>query len=107
MVRVLTIIALVGVLLATGVAVASPADRVRVPVTVTSQPVPPTGSASVVVGEGDHLWKISARHLGPEADNGDIGPYWGEVIDVNTPRLLSGDPDLIFPGEVVELPAIP
>jgi hypothetical protein len=55
MVRVLTIIALVGVLLATGVAVASPADRVRVPVTVTSQPVTPTGSASVVVGEGDHL----------------------------------------------------
>jgi nucleoid-associated protein YgaU len=109
MARVLAIIGLVGLLTATGVAGASPADQVRLPVSVAppSEPEPDSTSASVVVAKGDHLWKISARHLGPDASNGEVAPYWLEVIDVNTPTLRSGDPDLIFPGEVVQLPTIP
>lgn len=66
----------------------------------------PTGT--VVVEPGDHLWKISARHL--EAIGGStptaeqVTPYWREVIEANRDRLRSGDPDLIYPGEVVVLP---
>jgi nucleoid-associated protein YgaU len=55
------------------------------------------------VAKGDHLWKISARHLDTDA-NHEIAPYWRQLIEVNTPHLRSGDPDLIYPGEVVELP---
>lgn len=102
--RVLMIVGLVGLLLATGIAGAAPADQVRLPVTIDagneSSPQPDT----VVVEKGDHLWRISARHLGEEATNDDIAPYWLEVIDVNVPHLRSGDPDLIYPGEVIELP---
>lgn len=106
--RVLAIIASVGLLMATGVAGAAPTEQVRLPVSVTSseqetQTGPGTEPDSVVVAEGDHLWNISARHL--ETDTNDvIAPYWWEVVEVNTPQLRSGDPDLIYPGEVVELP---
>lgn len=65
-------------------------------------------SPSVVVEPGDHLWKISATHLaedlGREATDSEIWPYWREVIVANTPALRSGDPDLIYPGEVISLP---
>jgi nucleoid-associated protein YgaU len=101
--RVLAIVALVGLSMATGVAVASPVSPVRHPVQVAPTSPDP---ASVVVGKGDHLWKISARSLGPEASPDAVAPYWREVIDLNIPRLRSGDPDLIYPGEVVELPAV-
>lgn len=111
MIRVLAIVILVGVLMATGVAGAAPAEQVRLPVSVTSssetdsspETDPGTKPDAVVVAKGDHLWKISARHLGTDS-NHEIAPYWREVIEVNTPQLRSGDPDLIYPGEVVELP---
>jgi len=64
--------------------------------------------SSVVVVEGDHLWKISAAHLETVLDrsvqSSEISPYWRDVIAVNTANLKSGDPDLIYPGEVVVLP---
>jgi nucleoid-associated protein YgaU len=64
--------------------------------------------SSVVVEEGDHLWKISQTHLdqvlGKQATAGEVDPYWRSVIEANRKRLVSGDPNLIFPGEVVVLP---
>lgn len=106
MARVLVIIALVGAFMANGVAGASPANEVRLPVMVSTETKAADEPDSVVVRKGDHLWKISARHLGDGAADSDIAPYWLRVIDVNTPHLRSGDPDLIYPGEVVQLPAI-
>lgn len=106
MTRVLMIVTLVALFLATGVAGAAPASQVRLPVSFTSETEPGQAADSVVVVEGDHLWKISARHIGEEATDREIAPYWREVVDVNTPHLRSGDPDLIYPGEVVDLPAI-
>lgn len=106
--RVLAIVGLVALSMVTGVAGASPADQVRLPVTVGNEPDKSNhGPEVVTVVEGDHLWKISARHLGPTAPNTQIAPYWRDVVTVNTPNLRSGDPDLIYPGEVVEMPAIP
>ena len=100
------IIALVGLFLTTGVAGADIAAQIRHPVATDDTGSPPASPEnSVVVERGDHLWRISARHLGPEAGNNDIAPYWREVVEANVPRLRSGDPDLIFPGEIVKLPA--
>lgn len=65
-------------------------------------------AGSVVVERGDHLWKISQDHLdqalGEPATVGDVDPYWRSVIDANRDRIRSGDPNLIYPGEVVMLP---
>ena len=67
-----------------------------------------TDGDSVVVASGDHLWNISAAHLElrlsrpPEPD--EVAPYWRSVIEINRNHLLSGDPDLIYPGEVISFP---
>jgi nucleoid-associated protein YgaU len=106
MIRIVAIIVSVGFLMATGVAGAAPTDQVRLPVSVPSPAPQETEASSVVVAKGDHLWKISVRHLGKDGSEDQVAPYWRQVVDVNTPHLKSGDPDLIYPGEVVELPAI-
>lgn len=66
----------------------------------------------VLVAPGDNLWRLAAtwlavasgRQVGDVPDAEVIG-YWRDVVAHNTPRLRSGDPDLIYPGErVVVLP---
>jgi resuscitation-promoting factor RpfA len=101
--RVVFIVMLVAATMATGVAMAAPVSRVRVPTDVGGAP---DRGESVVVAPGDHLWKISARHLEGMSAEMEVAPYWRTVVEVNTPTLRSGDPDLIFPGEVIELPPI-
>ncbi len=67
--------------------------------------------AEHVVGPGESLWSIAADRLarstarapGSIAD-AEIAGYWIEVMAANHGRLASGDPNLIFPGEVVVLP---
>ena len=62
----------------------------------------------VKVRSGDNLWVISRRHLtgalGRLPADDEIAPYWREVIDRNRPHLISGNPDLIYPDEVIRLP---
>lgn len=89
-------------------AVAEPAGTPTfVPVALGEVPAP---NRSVVVQPGDHLWKISATHLkgilDRPAEPGEIDPYWRVVIEANRASLTSGDPDLIFPGEVIRLPEV-
>ena len=78
-------------------------------------PVPPTVAvaATVVLVPGDNLWEVSARHLAAtsgrtRADVGDaeIAPYWVALCDRNRATLVSGDPNLVFPGEVVTFPPV-
>jgi len=105
--RPLLIVGLVGVLMATGSALAAPTAETRLPVTMTGEQEPWTQPRDeVVVEKGDHLWKISQRHMDSHSPGGAIAPYWLRVIEVNTPSLRSGDPDLIYPGEVIRLPGI-
>lgn len=59
-----------------------------------------------IVEKGDNMWTISERHLIESEVGGPVAPYWQEVVEVNTPRVRSGDPDLIYPGEEIELPDI-
>lgn len=81
-------------------------DQVRVPIGRDAHDSQPR---QVTVAEGDHLWKISKRHLEDQMQrlpaSSEIGPYWRQVIGENLATLRSGDPDLIYPGEVIELPA--
>jgi nucleoid-associated protein YgaU len=54
-----------------------------------------------VVAAGESLWTIAAARVAPGAD---VAPYWARVVDANRQSLRSGNPNLIYPGEVVELP---
>lgn len=102
--RALLIVGLVGAMMTTGVAGADPAEEVRLPIDVGASGA--TESNSVVVAPGDHLWKISKRHLDLMKSDIRVAPYWQEVIETNMPTLRSGDPDLIYPGEVVSMPPL-
>ena len=72
--------------------------------TVTNEPT------EVVVQSGDHMWSLAEQRLaqvrGREVSDTEIAPYWLKVIDVNLSRIRSGEPDLIFPGEILLLPEI-
>jgi nucleoid-associated protein YgaU len=101
------IVGLVAVLMASGAAMAAPTSETKVPVTMSDDQEPALEPRpEVVVVKGDHLWKISARHVDDHSPGGPIAPYWIRVIEANTPSLRSGDPDLIYPGEVIRLPEI-
>lgn len=113
--RVVALVGLIGLLMVAGMGggragqSAGDADGigeetpVRLPITVVARASPAT---TAVVVPGDHLWKISEHHLDSADSALEVAPYWRQVIEVNTPRLRSGDPDLIFPGEVIELPVL-
>ena len=60
---------------------------------------------------GEHLWSIAAGQVAtvigkPLADlsPAEVAPYWLGVVELNRHRLRSGNPNLVYPGEVVELP---
>lgn len=120
MLRVAAIVTLVGVIYfspsmtatpmtatrpASGVAGAESGSGVRMPLR------PPSDSTTkadltVEVQRGDHMWRISARHVSEIDPGREIAAYWRRVVDVNTPIIRSGDPDLIYPGEQILLPEL-
>ena len=59
---------------------------------------------------GENLWTISAAHLnrsaGPAGNSDRVSEYWRKVIEANGATLRSGDPNLIYPGEVIALPPV-
>jgi len=62
-----------------------------------------------VVVPGDNLWQIARAEVSratatARPTDADIAPYWHRVVQENRTTLRSGDPSLIFPGEVVQLP---
>jgi nucleoid-associated protein YgaU len=63
--------------------------------------------------QGDNLWTISRDHLArvtgrhaSDLSDHEIATYWLRVIAANRASLRSGDPDLIFPGESIQLPPV-
>jgi nucleoid-associated protein YgaU len=79
-----------------------------------AEPAPETrGQASLVVVEGDNLWTIAGDHLAQARSGGagelttrEVTAYWLKVVEANAPNLRSGDPDLIYPGEMIVLPPV-
>ena len=101
--RVLFICVTAAVVLLGEVAFADPDTReARLPWT---QPTT-VRSDEVIVEPGDHLWRISKRHLDSLEAFGPVAAYWRQVITANVDSLRSGDPDLIYPGEVITLPPV-
>lgn len=49
------------------------------------------------VKKGDNLWKIAEKHYGN-------GSKYPEIFEANKPMLK--DPDLIYPGQMLRIPAL-
>jgi len=68
------------------------------------------GAQSYIVVKGDNFWTIAENRLravkGGTVTEREVATYWVEVVNANRATISSGDPDLIFPGEEVQLPAI-
>jgi hypothetical protein len=62
-------------------------------------------STVVRVRSGDSLWAISEARLGSRATIADLVDYWHRIYDHNA-DVIGPDPDLIFPGQLLELPPI-
>lgn len=80
--------------------------------TSSSEPAAEVGRHHAVV-PGDNLWDIAAAHLaqahgiaGSELSPAEIHAYWTRLIAANRDSLRSGDPNLIYPGEVIQLPPL-
>ncbi len=62
-----------------------------------------------LVEPGDHLWKIAEATLSQVGHNPtepEVAHYWRQVIDANL-RQLNGNPNLIYPGQIITLPPQP
>ncbi|WP_147391606.1 LysM domain-containing protein [Galactobacter valiniphilus] len=57
----------------------------------------------VIVREGDSLWSLAARHLGPAADAGDIAAEWPRWYRLNA-EVIGADPDLLLVGTRLFVP---
>jgi hypothetical protein len=68
--------------------------------------------ATWTVAAGDHLWHIASHTLetqwGRPATDAEIATYWQVLIEHNQDRFaVPGDPDLVYPGQVFDLPPVP
>jgi hypothetical protein len=107
----------------TEIVVGSRGQRVRV-VTVTDRGAPLTRPAAstqarvapsshpsagksgwVMVARGDSLWAIARRRLGDGASNAEVSRLVIAVWNANARRIGTSDPNLIFPGQLLHIPA--
>lgn len=69
---------------------------------------PPAADDTWVVRPGDSFWSIAeellADALGRPPSDREVDPHWRRLIEANRDRLATGDPDLLFPGQVLALP---
>jgi hypothetical protein len=83
----------------------SPTHRRRAP--GTQPPV----SVRYVVQPGDSFWSIAMTRVeaaGPDPAIGRVASYWWMLVQANRADLpVPGNPDLLFPGDTVELPPLP
>jgi hypothetical protein len=91
----------------------TPAPVVETPAPQAETPAPAADDGSYRVVPGDNLWTIARDHImektgktKAQVTEAEIRTYWLKVIDVNRDSLRSHDPHWIFPGEVIQLPAL-
>jgi len=71
--------------------------------------VPAPAAREVVVRPGDSFWRLAERHqaerLGRQPTDSEVVACWVDLVARNRDRLVvPDDPDLIFPGQVLEIP---
>ena len=90
-----------------------PLPPVTPPVPVTPPPGSPAPTSEVThrVTPGEHLWAIAAATLATRTSRpvaalspADIAPFWTRLVERNRARVRSGNPSLVYPGEVLEVP---
>ncbi len=64
----------------------------------------PLRTATRVVQHGDTLWGLAAAELGPDATDSAIAARWPQWYATNR-ALIGPDPDLLYPGQVLRIPA--
>ncbi len=77
------------------------------------RPAEPAAVSTHTVLRGEHLWSIAAAHVAAATSRaaGDLGatditPYWARVVERNRGGLRSGNPSLVYPGEIIDLPPL-
>lgn len=64
---------------------------------------------SIAVERGDSMWSLTeqvvADDLGRAPSEAEIAEVWAETVAENRDGIASGDPDLIYPGERIAVPA--
>jgi len=58
-----------------------------------------------VVKEGESLWLIARHALGPDASDAQIAELVSDLWNRNAGRIATGNPNLIQPGQTLEMPA--
>ncbi|MDQ3979133.1 MAG: LysM peptidoglycan-binding domain-containing protein, partial [Actinomycetota bacterium] len=90
-----------------------PAVAEEPPVQVAEEPpVQMAEAATWRVRPGESFWSIAEDVLGDAwgrpATDAEIVPYWQVLIETNRAVLVDeANPDLIFPGQVFTVPAVP
>ena len=92
--------------------VVQPGWILHVPSSTQTAPPPTPVPATQTVQRGEHLWEIAEdtleTALGREVSDAEIDPYWREVVEHNRAHLPDpSNPNLLFSGHPVHLPAIP
>ena len=78
---------------------------------VAAHRVRSSAARTYVVRAGDNLWRIARAEMaraggGVLPDDEGVARYWRRLVAANQATLRSGNPSLIFPGELVTLPRI-
>jgi nucleoid-associated protein YgaU len=76
-----------------------------VPIT-TSGPVESSAESTHTVERGECLWRIARSVLsssGARPSGAEVGALWRAIYDLNR-ELIGGNPNLIHPGQVLQIP---
>jgi nucleoid-associated protein YgaU len=83
------------------------------PVPARAEPAPEADRNRHDVAQGETLWTIARDQLAKapgggsgEPTNQEVAEQLAKVVEANRGRLESGDPDLILPGEKINLPPV-
>lgn len=79
---------------------------------VAPAPVAAPVAGTWALAPGEHLWYVAESHLadswGRPVTDSEITSYWLALVERNRPALPDpANPDLVYPGFVVELPPVP
>jgi len=80
-------------------------------ITTQSRVAPsPPPAITHTVATGENLWRIADGRLqaefGTRPTTAVVAEYWRRLIDANRMTLRSGDPNLIYPGEIIAIPPL-
>ena len=75
-----------------------------------SGPTDLIGPSTHEVRAGEHFWSIATdtllERLGQTPTSRQVATYWRALIASNRASIVSGDPDVIHPGELLTLPPL-